>query len=101
MVENTRFTGVSRGNQVLLENLEDVIADLGQFGLDLLTVLLDKSDLGLVALGLFFLLNGGDDSPRRTAGTNDVLVGNGEEIPLLDGEVNIGRGNDLHVLDHF
>ena len=84
MVEDLRFTAVSRGNQVLVENLEDVIADLGEFSFDLLAVLLDEGDLGLVALGLFFLFNGGDDSPRRTAGTDDVLVGNREEIPLLN-----------------
>lgn len=101
VVEDLRFTAVSGGNQVLVENLEDVIADLGEFGLDLLTVLLDESDLGLVALGLFFLLDGGDDSPRGTTGTDDVLVGNGEEIPLLDRELDVGRGNNLHVLDHF
>ena len=86
---------------MLVENLKDVIADLGQFSLDLLAVLLDQRDLRLVALGLFFLFNGGDNSPRCTAGTNDVLVGNGQEIPLLDREFDIGRGNDLHVLDHF
>lgn len=101
MVEDLRFTAVSRGNQVLVENLEDVIADLGEFSLDLLAVLLDEGDLGLVALGLFFLFNGGDDSPRRTAGTDDVLVGNREEIPLLNRELDVGRGDNLHVLDHF
>lgn len=101
VVEDLGFTRLGRRNQVLVENLKDVIADLGQLSLDLLTVLLDKGNLRLVALGLFFLLDGGDDSPRRTAGSNDVLVGNRQKIPLLNRKLNVGRGNDLHVLDHF
>lgn len=101
MVEDLGLAARGRGDQVLVQNLQDVIADLGKLGLDLLAVLLDQSDLGLVALRFLLLLDRGDDSPRRTSGTNDVLVGNGEKIPLLDGELYIGRGNNLHVLDHL
>lgn len=101
VVEDLGLAALGRGDQVLVENLEDIIADLGQLSLDLLTVLLDEGDLGLVALGLFFLFDGGDDSPGRTTGTDDVLVGDRQEIPLLDGELYIGGGNDLHVLDHL
>lgn len=36
------------------------------------------------ALGFLLLLNGGDDSPGGTAGTNDVLVGNGQQVTLID-----------------
>lgn len=70
-----------------VQALEDVFADLGQLGLDLLTVLLDEANLGLVALGLLLLLNRSDDSPRSTASTNDVLIGNGKKISLLNGEL--------------
>lgn len=101
MVEDLGFTALGRGDQVLVEDLKDIIADLGQLGFDLLAVFLDEADLGLIPLGLLLLLNGGDDSPGRTSGTDDVLVGDGQEIPLLDGEFDVGRGNDLHVLDHF
>lgn len=101
VVEDLGLAALGRGDQVLVENLEDIIADLGQLSLDLLTVLLDEGDLGLVALGLFFLFDGSDDSPGRTTGTDDVLVGDRQEIPLLDGELYISGGNDLHVLDHF
>lgn len=38
------------------------------------------------ALGFLLLLNGGDDSPGGTAGTNDVLVGNGQQVTLIDGK---------------
>lgn len=101
MVEDLRLAALGRGDQVLVENLEDIIADLSELRLDLLTVLLNEGDLGLVALGLFFLLNRGDDSPGSTAGTDDVLVGDGQEIALLNGKLYIGRGDNLHVLDHL
>ena len=38
------------------------------------------------ALGFLLLLNGGDDSPGGTASTNDVLVGNGQQVTLIDGK---------------
>lgn len=86
---------------MLVQNLEDVIADLGKLGLDPLAVFLDEGDLGIVAFRLLLLLDRGDDSPGRTAGADDVLVGDRKEIPLLDGELLVGRGNHLHVLHHF
>jgi hypothetical protein len=85
VVEDLGLAAFSRGDQVAVQALEDVLADLGQLGLDLLAVLLDEADLGLVALGLLFLLDRGDDSPRCAAGTDDILIGDGQEISLLDG----------------
>lgn len=58
-----------------------------QLSLDLLAICLDLSDVLLVVLGLLLLLNGRDDPPRSTASSDDVLVGNGEEIALIDGEL--------------
>lgn len=101
MVEDLGLAARSRGNQVLVQNVQNVIADLSKLGLDLLAVLLDQSDLGLVALRFLLLLDRGNDSPRRTSGSNDVLVGDREKIPLLDGELYIGGGDNLHVLDHL
>jgi hypothetical protein len=86
---------------VLVKNAENVLADLGELGLNLLAVLLDEADLGGVALGLLLLLDRGDNSPRGTAGANDVLVGNRQKVPLLDGKVTVFGGNDLHVLNHL
>lgn len=86
VVEDLGFTGLSGRNQVLVQNFKDVFADLGQLGLDLLTVLLDQCDLRLIALGLLLLLDRGNDPPRGTAGTDDVLVGDRKQIPLFDGQ---------------
>ena len=101
VVEDLRLSALSRRNQVLVENLKDIFANLGEFGLDLLTVLLNQGNLNRVSLGLLLLLNRGDDSPRRAASANNVLVGNGEEISLFDREFLVLRGNGLHVLNHF
>lgn len=101
VVEDLGLARLGRRDEVGIEDIENVVADLGKLGLDLLAVLLDKADLGRVALGLLLLLDGGDNSPRGTAGTDDVLVGNGQEVALLDGEVTVLGGDDLHVLNHL
>lgn len=101
VVEDLGLAGLGRLDEVVVENLQDVVTDLGQLSLDLLAVLLDQSDLTLVTLRLLLLLNGGDNSPGRTAGTDDVLVSDGQKIPLLNSELNIGGSNNLHVLDHL
>jgi len=101
VVKDLGLSALSRRNEMLVKNFENVLADLGKLGLDLLAVLLDEADLVLVSLGLLLLLNGADDSPGCATGTNDVLVGNGKQIALLNGEFLVGRCNSLHVLDHF
>lgn len=101
VVEDLGLARLGGLDEVLVQDVQDVVADLGELGLDLLAVLLDQGNLALVALGLLLLLDRGNNAPRGTAGTNDVLVGDGQEIPLLNGELNVGRGNDLHVLDHL
>jgi hypothetical protein len=101
MVEHLRLAALGGGDQVLVQACQDVLADLGKLGLDLLAVLLDEPDLGLVALGLLLLLDGCDDSPRGAAGTDDVLVSDGQEVSLLDGQLLVCGSDGLHVLDHL
>lgn len=72
MVEDLALTSLRGWDEVLVKDAEDVVADIGELGLDLAAVVLDLADLGLVALGLLLLLDGGDDSPRGTAGTDDL-----------------------------
>jgi len=40
--------------------------------------------VGLVPAALLLLLDGGDDPPRGPAGADDVLVGDGQQVALLD-----------------
>lgn len=63
MVEDLALTSLSRGNKVLIENGENIVADIGKFSFDLVSVRLDLFDLSGVAFGLLLLLDGGDDSP--------------------------------------
>ena len=86
---------------MLLEHVEDVLADLGELALDLLPVALDHRNLRLVTLRLLLLLDGGDDSPGRAARADDVLVRHRQEVALLDGELLVGRRDALHVLNHL
>lgn len=44
------------------------------------------------------MLDERDNSPRCTAGTNDVLVGDGGEVTLLDDEFLVGRDDMHHAL---
>ena len=85
------------GDEGLLDDAEDVVADVDELGLDLGLVVLDDGHL----VGVALLLDGGDDAPRRTAGTDDVLVGDGEKVALLNGELLGLLGHLLHVGDHL
>lgn len=101
VIEDFGFASLSGSDQVLVENFKDVFADLAKLLFDRLAVFLDEFDLGVVAFGFFFLLNGCDNSPGSTASTDDVLVGNRKKISLLNSEFLVRRSNDLHVLNHF
>lgn len=63
VIEDLRLAGSGRGDEVLVQNVEDILADLGELALDLLPVALDHGDLSLIALRLLLLLDGGDDAP--------------------------------------
>lgn len=57
VVEDLGLASLGGLDKVLVQNLEDIIANAGEFGLDLLAVLLDQSNLRFIALGLLLLLN--------------------------------------------
>lgn len=101
MVEDLGLARLSGRDQVLVKHAEDIVANLGKLALDLLAVLLDEGDLGGVALRLLLLLDRSDDAPRSTAGADDVLVSDRQEIPLLNRQVAAFGSNDLHVLNHL
>jgi hypothetical protein len=101
VVEDLGLAGPSGRNQVLVKNIENIVANLGELCLDLLSVLLDESNLGRVALRLLLLLNRSNYPPRGTAGTDDILVGDGKKVTLLDGQIAVLRGDNLHVLNHL
>jgi hypothetical protein len=87
VVEDLGLARLGLGDQGVVEHVEHVLADLLELLLDLLSVLADGADVLVRALGLLLLLDGRDDAPRGTPGADDVLVGNGQEVALVDGEL--------------
>jgi hypothetical protein len=106
-VEDLGLGGAGGGHEVGVEQREDAVADAGELGLDLGAVGADGGGVGLVAAALLLLLDGGDDPPRRPARSDDVLVGDGEQVALLDGELlpaadaTGGLRHALHELHHL
>lgn len=86
MVEDLALTRLSLGDQALIEHVEDILAHVLELRLDLLAVVADDADMLVRALGLLFLLDAGDDAPRSTTRADHVLVGDGQEVALVDGE---------------
>jgi hypothetical protein len=93
VVEDLGLASLGLGDESLIKDVKDILANLLQLGLDLLAVVTDDADVLIGALGLLLLLDGGDDAPGGTAGTNHVLVGNGEKVTLIDSELaaNLNR----------
>ena len=74
VVEDLGLARLGLGDESLVKDIEDILADLLEFGLNLLTIIADGADVFVRALGLLFLLDGGNDAPASTTGTNNVLV---------------------------
>jgi hypothetical protein len=87
MVEDLGLAGLGLGNQSVVEDIEDILADSLEFCLDLLTVVPDGSDMLVGALGLLLLLNRRDDSPRCPSCADHILVCNGEEVSFVNREL--------------
>ncbi|GER27328.1 ribonuclease HII [Striga asiatica] len=102
-VEDLGVAAGGRSNEFGVEEPEDAVADVGELRLDLGSVTLDGGHVALVTAALLLLLDGGDDPPGGAAGAYDVLVGDGEEVALLHGELVAVNGADdlLHELHHL
>ena len=89
MVEDLGLARLGLGDKRLVENVQDILAHFLELCLDLLAVVTDDGNVLGGSLGFFLLLDGGDDAPGSTTGTDDVLVGDGEEIALVDGKFTV------------
>lgn len=74
VIEDLGLARGSRGDEVLFKNVEDVLADLGELGLNFFPVCFDHGDLGFIALALLLLLDGRHDAPACAARSNHVLI---------------------------
>lgn len=86
MVEDLALARLGLGDQGVVKDVENILADLLELGLDLLAVVTDDGNVLVGTLLLLLLLDRGDDAPRGTSGTDNVLVGDGEEVTLVDGK---------------
>ena len=101
VVEDLGFATLGRFDQMLIENLQDIFADLGKLCFDLLTVFLDQANLRLIAFRLLLLLDGCNNSPRCTSCSDNVLIGDREEIALFNRKFLVCRCYVLHALHHL
>ena len=81
-VEDLALGVAGLGDEILVEEGEDVAADLPQLLLDLLAVLLGHLLLPLGALSL--LLDRRDHPPRAPARADHVLVRHRQQIPAME-----------------
>lgn len=97
VIEHLGLLGRRVRDQALVDDVEDVVTDVDELGLDLRLVVFD--DLHLVAVAL--LLDAGNDAPRGSAGSDHVLVRDGQEVTFLDGQFLGLLGDLLHIGNHF
>ena len=83
VVEDFGLPRLRLGNEGLVKDVKNILADPLKLKLDLLTVVADDADVLIRALLLLLLLDRGDDAPRGTTGTDDVLVRDREEIAFV------------------
>jgi hypothetical protein len=68
--------------------------------LDAVAVLRDLVHLVVLALLLLLGLDARQHAPRGAARADDVLVGDAQQVTLLDVELRVQLGQRLHVLHH-
>lgn len=120
MVKDLGLSGLSLWDQRLVQDVEDILADLLKLRLDLLTVVTDGRNMLVGTLRLLLLLNRRDNAPGSTSGANNVLVGNGQKVSLVNAEfsaqldyassalrtgmvknITSGKGGDISYLGHL
>ena len=86
MVEDLGFTRFGLGDQRLIEDIKNILADFLEFGLNLLAVIANGTNVLLGSLGFLLLLDGRDDAPRSTSCADHILVCDREEVTFIDSE---------------
>ena len=99
VVEDQGLSVGSLGDELAVDEVEDLIAELVEFSLNLGLVGSEETDV-LGALLFFLLLDGGECSPGSSSGSDGVLVGDGEEVSLFDVEVGVGSNDSVHGFEH-
>mmetsp|Transcript_43200 Transcript_43200/g.102919 ORF Transcript_43200/g.102919 Transcript_43200/m.102919 type:complete len:270 (-) Transcript_43200:51-860(-) len=101
LVEDLGLTAAGFGNELVIQEGQDGVADRLQLLLHLLAVLLGITGVFVVALGSLLLHHAGDDAPCSTARAHGVLVGHRQQVALLYGKFTALVASILHVLSHL
>lgn len=102
-IEDLGLHGGGSRDEMGVEEMENVLTDLGELRLHLGHVLSNGDHTLIVAPALILLLDGGDDSLGGPTGENHVLVGHGEQVALLHSKLLHFHafGHLLHELHHL
>lgn len=101
LIEDTALGALGSWEKGGVDEADELVAVLLELAKDGLLVLIELLDAGLVATVVLVLDDGGDHPEAVTAGANDVLVGDGEEVALITVEVRVELDNLLHHIDHI
>lgn len=85
-------------DEILVQQGQHVLADPIQLPLHLLPILIHQLRFVIPLFG--FVLDAGDDPPRRALAPHHVLVGNGQEVALLVGQLVPVFHHRLHEVCH-
>jgi len=98
VIEDLGLSGLSLGDQRLIQDIKHILADFLEFGLDLLAVVTDGRNVLVGTLGLFLLLDRRDNAPGSTSSADDILVSNGQKVSLVNCELSTQLPHALSVL---
>lgn len=86
VVKDLGLASLGLGDEGLVKNVENILANSLQLIFNLLAVITDDGDMLLGALGFLLLFDGGDDTPGGTTGTDHILIRDREKVTFINSE---------------
>lgn len=84
VVEHFGLARLRLGDQRIVQDFEDILADPLQLILNLLAIFADDGNMLFRALGLFSLSDGRNDAPGRATGSDHIFVGHRKKVALIN-----------------
>lgn len=101
IVKNSWFPRWGRWKEMIINDWQNVIADLSKLVFNPLPVFLNPLHILFIPLGLLLLFNRRQDPPRCPSCPNNILIPNRHQIPLLHCQLHIQFSNFLHRFNHL
>jgi hypothetical protein len=86
VIEDLGLARLGLWDERLIQDIEHILANFLEFGLNLLAIVTNGANMLVRALRFLLLLDGRDDAPRSTSGSDHVLVSNREQVSFVDSE---------------